>query len=116
MIGPRGSGPRNVARELLPERAVPGERISSFDIAITWVTRATGASCVMAPRRRLSRRHRLINCLMRQPGRDRPGNKAHQAVENELGDAAVWPPRAVEQFGGDEWGHADNAHPEPRGN
>ena len=34
------------AREVLPARADGGDRISSFDIAMTWVTRATGTSCV----------------------------------------------------------------------
>jgi hypothetical protein len=41
MIGPRASGPRNVAREAfggLPprERTVLRDKISSFDIAIRW--------------------------------------------------------------------------------
>src|ERR1700676_3026201 len=50
MIGPRASGPRKFAREVFPEpalreRAGFGTRISSFDIAITWVTRKASASC-----------------------------------------------------------------------
>jgi hypothetical protein len=51
MIGPRARGPRKFAREAVPERAVPGERISSFDIVITWVTLKASASCVTPSRR-----------------------------------------------------------------
>src|ERR1700694_5822790 len=50
MIGPCASLPRNVAREVFPERAVRAERISSFDIAITWVTLEAVASCVTPAR------------------------------------------------------------------
>jgi hypothetical protein len=60
MIGPRASGPPNVAREVFPElefreRAGCGEIISSLDIAITWVTRKAAASCVTPSRLRRSR-------------------------------------------------------------
>src|SRR5258708_38567144 len=54
MIGPRACCPPNVAREVLPELSLRerafGARISSFDIAITWVTPETKASCVTPPR------------------------------------------------------------------
>src|ERR1700694_3841283 len=46
MTGPRACGPRNVARELSPARAGGGDSISSFDIAMRWVTPGTGTSCV----------------------------------------------------------------------
>src|ERR1700748_705480 len=47
MIGPRASGPRNVAREVVPERGGRAKRISSFDMAMRWVTPAAGARCVI---------------------------------------------------------------------
>jgi hypothetical protein len=51
MIGPRASAradapaPRELA---LRARAAMGEKISSFDMLITWVTPAASASCVTA--------------------------------------------------------------------
>src|ERR1700676_5519683 len=59
MIGPRGSVLRN--RELwLRERAVLGEMISSFDIAITWVTPKVSTSCVTRSLLTSPGRHRHI--------------------------------------------------------
>src|SRR5260370_42500064 len=114
MIGPCASAPRKVAPEVRPARAVRAKRISSFDIAITWVTLEAGASCVNPSRRQAppSCDRWILDRLVRQPGRDRPGDKAHQAVKDELGYAAVGSPGAVEQFCGDERHRADNQHPD----
>src|ERR1700733_1477667 len=110
MIGPRAGAPRN-AVPLWKREGLPG-KMSSFVIAITWVAPGTGASCV-APLTAAgpSRCRRFIDHLMRQPRRDRPGDKAHQAIEDELGDTAVRSARAVEQFGCDKADHADDQHP-----
>ena len=53
---------------------------------------------------------------MRQPRRDRPGDKAHQAVHNELNNPAVRTPRAVEQLGQDERDRADDHEPDAPAN
>src|SRR6266446_6748069 len=100
MIGPAAWVARNVAREIRSARAARLERISSFDIAITWVMREAGASCVTPSRRqpRPSRYRWLIHRLVRQPRRDRPRDKADQAVKDELDYAAVRSARAVQQF------------------
>src|SRR6266851_2689933 len=118
MIGPAASAPRNVAREVRSGRALRVERISSFDIAITWVTRETGASCLTLSRCRArpSCYRWLIHRLVRQPRRNRCGDKSDQAVKDELDHAAVRSPRAVKQFCGDEPDRADNQHPGDRAN
>src|SRR5229473_6016574 len=118
MIGPAASAPRKVAREVRSERVLRLERISSFDIAITWVTPEAGASCVTPSRRcaRPSCDRWLIHRLVRQPRGDRAWNKSDQAVKEELGHAAVRSPRAVKHFCGDEPDRADDQHPPKRAN
>src|SRR5258708_2609381 len=118
MTGPFASASRCVAREVFPDRVVREKRISSFDIAITWVTPETGASCVTPSRRyaRPSCYRRLIHHLVRQPRGDRAGNKSDQAVKEELGYAAVRSARAVQQFSRDEPDRADHQQPPKRAN
>src|SRR5947207_2889117 len=47
MIGPRGCAPPNVAREVLPERAVRRGWTSLSCMVMTWETHERDASCVM---------------------------------------------------------------------
>jgi hypothetical protein len=49
---------------------------------------------------------------MGQPRRERCRDKADQAVQKELGYAAIRPARAVEKLGGEKRDHADNQHPD----
>src|SRR5882762_6670562 len=118
MIGPCASAPRNVAREVRSGRALRVVRISSFDIAITWerLRPAQVASRRRAAMPARSRYRWLTHLLVRQPRRDRAGDKSEQAVKDELDYAAGGSPRAVKQFCRDEPDRSDDQHPDARAN